>query len=206
MPTYIIKLLLPLWLLTFSLQGKGQGITAISDTTDLLDTWDKEGENNDEDSVSYTTINVGSGGMPSFKGWFTGWLDDSFDDENFSFGNLFTGGSIVIGIIMGLVTLFILGLPILFVILLIYLLTSRRRKRTTHPNETVQGNALEIPETIEDKKDQAIMHMAVGVGIVILCWIIGVKVGIGIGFLLLCYGIGEYINAIRRKKRKDGYQ
>ncbi|MBQ8098384.1 MAG: hypothetical protein IJ244_02560 [Bacteroidaceae bacterium] len=177
--------------LNSSQSSTGTSITVVSDTTDAED-----------DALSIdTTFYVPQGtsnlkivtpGKPTLPDWFPLNVESWF--------GLLGWGSLAIFIVFMLIGLAVIFSPIGLIILVIYLINKQdRKKHTTNIAKTDTIPTYALPPTTEQRKDKAILHMALGVGVCILFYIIHLKVGIGAGIVILLYGVGEMINALRHR-------
>lgn len=224
----ILKILIVTWLITvgMSLSALGAGsqqvgattadsVTAISDTTD-----------NDEDlldtAATTTTSDFDEGDDDIVSPWelagikhHSRWIQNLFD-----WAALGLGGMAIIFVILLLLS------PLLVIILIIWLIIrSGRRKPIVqrrddasqqaatgdhsaqrHPADAprdIPRRIYNTPDGVEQKKDRATLHMALGAGIIIFFLIVYSRTFIAVGALLLCYGVGEYINARREERRNN---
>lgn len=190
-------------------------VTAVSDTTDSDDesldtaatttTIDLDDANDDASSL-FDLTNIRH---------HSRWIQNLFD-----WAALGVGGLAIVFVLLLLLS------PILAIILIIWLIarSGRRSPPIARPTETAQDGKhntqihasiaqeagktfrqrpYTVRQSIDDKKDRATLHIALGIGIIIFFIIIYSRTFIAIGALLTCYGVGEYINARREERRND---
>ena len=174
------------------------GVTVTSDTTDT----------DEADSAVWVASSGSNGRTVVFDG----------EDVTDFFGMLrtmlaFLGGSGGVGGLLLLVlvaTLLFVLAPIGLIVLVLWLLLRRRRHASVAPETgpEVVASTMGITRGVipsDEKKEKAVLHIAVGVGICIALYILGSRLGAAVGIIVTCYGVGEYVNALRcaRKERKD---
>ncbi len=166
------------------------GITVVSDTTDA------------DDSVTYADEDSSAAQVITLNGKNI----ESFFNLNRHLFDFLGVGAFGMFIICLLVFILIVLAPILLIALVLYLLL-RKRKNSPACAQPGQQTAAkdDTAGSSYEKKDKAIMHIAIGIGIGIALYILDSLIGTAIGILIACYGIGEYANACRlaNKEKKD---
>ncbi len=166
------------------------GVTVVSDTTDT------------DDSVIYTDEDSSAAQVITFNGKNI----ESFFNLNRHLFDFLGAGAFGMFIICLLVFILIILAPLLLIALVLYLLLRKRKVPTACTQPDQQTTAKEDTATSSyEKKDKAIIHIAIGIGIAIALYILGSLIGTAIGIVIACYGIGEYANACRlaNKEKKD---
>lgn len=190
---------------SFALTGRaaspGGSVTAVSDTTD----------NDDAEGTVLDTLYENPDNGRALPSWlkFPGW--DAHDSGLF---NLFGMSGIALTTLFIFFAIFLNLLPFLLILLVVWLIVRRHRNSrkagACAPSATLQEKqyaTMQQPdnpyERINKRKDAAIIHISLGIGMILFFIIIYVKLCIGIGCVLACYGIGEYINAKREERRNN---
>ena len=176
------------------IRSSTNGVTVVSDTTDI----DDSVVYSDEDSDAAQVITSNDWGLDCIY---------NINHHLFDFFGVSTLG-MFIACVIGLV-LIVLA-PILLIAFVLYLLLRKRNGRTVGARRQVGTVVMEDETcTSNEKKENAILHIAIGVGISLAMYILdifGSSLGMAIGVLIACYGIGELVNACRRGnqgKRKN---
>lgn len=172
---FFLTLALPFTVCKAQQTNTTTSITVVSDTTDSED-FDSPFDDEEDlaESPTITTID--------------------FDDNFFGFGNL-VGHMLNLGFFMFLL---ILAAPLIIIALLIYLLLRRKNTGPRFATQQPTSSDMKTETDTSQLKERAILHMAVGVGIIIALALFASKLGMAAGIVLTCYGIGEYINARRK--------
>lgn len=176
------------------IQPSASGVTVVSDTTDI----DDGVVYSDEDSDAAQVITSNDWGLDRIY---------NVNHHLFDFFGVSALGMFIACLIgMALIVL----APVLLIALVLYLLLRKRNSRNVGARQQ-QGTAVVGNEqcTSNEKKEKAILHIAIGVGISLAMYILdifGSRVGMAIGVLIACYGAGELVNACRggnQGKRKN---
>ena len=143
-------------------------------------------------SVTCTSDSVDTEAIEEF-------LNETFDKGFFQgLSGLFGGmmGLTAVGglLVVGIVLLCIFGLPLLFVLFIIWLIVrNSRRNAEAVESEQKEQNRLNDGGADRTKFNKGIRNVCLGVGLAIFLGLWIGQLGVGIGILIACIGIGELL-------------
>lgn len=146
-------------------------------------------------SVTYTGDSISSGDIDDFEEA----LEELFSEHEGLmelFGGLAGVGAATGGLLIaGLVLLCLFGLPILFVLLIIWLIVriSRRNSAEATAGQAVARDSADGPARDRTLFNKGIRNICLGVGLAVFLGVLMGDLGVGIGVLVACIGIGELL-------------
>lgn len=175
-------------------------ITVVSDTTD--DPSDSAADTTFYVQPSVRSVQIVNPDLTSRSFWRTMF---SKDGPGALFKDLFAGGAGFFMIVTMLIVLFILFLPLLLVLLVVFLLLRdhKRKRAAAATPRAPQDPAPAAHNRIRERKDNAVKHIVIGLGLTIGCYLLDWHFCLLVGIIILCIGIGEFLNVKRAERHKN---